>query len=447
MKTQNVKPVCWLLLVGLLSAGAAAGSDKVACKVNLDRQVLPAGDVQRAVVKVSLNAPEVREKVDRPAVNLAVVLDRSGSMSSSGKLERAKEAAVAALRRLGPRDLFSLVVYDHEVETLVPPLSAANAEWIEARIRSITTRGNTALFAGVSQAAAEIRKNLEGRYVHRILLLSDGQANSGPSQPEDLGRLGASLMKERIAVTTIGVGTDYNEDLMTRLSQSSDGNTYFVESSGDLPRIFSAELGDVLSVFARDVVVEITLLGGARPLRIIGRDGRIDGRRVQLRLNNLYGGQEKFVLVEVEVPAGTERDAFKLASARCSYHNLLASRDDWSEGDTAVSFSRRASDVTASVNLTVQKDLLLNQIAEAKDEAIRQADNGNRQEAAATLKNVAFTVREKAQAYNLQDEEVMKEAEQTLEYGDAVGRDGMDRRSRKAMRTDSYQKRNQQMAR
>ncbi|MEI7899781.1 MAG: VWA domain-containing protein [bacterium] len=437
-----------LLMAGLLMAGSAMAArvEKVTCRVDLDRAVLPAGDVRRAVIKVSLDAPALHEKADRQAVNLTVVLDRSGSMSNSGKLEKAKEAAITALRRLGARDLFSLVVYDHEVETVVPPQSAANTEWIESRINAITTRGNTALFAGVSQAAAEIRKHIEDKYVHRILLLSDGQANSGPSQPEDLGRLGAALMKERIAVTTIGVGTDYNEDLMTKLAQNSDGNTYFVESSLDLPRIFAAELGDVLSVFARDVVLEIEFLGGVRPIRIIGRDGRMAGRCVEIRLNNLYGGQEKYVLVEVEVPAQTENDTLKLASARCTYRNLISSREEQVEAAATVRFSKRESDVSASANLAVQKDLMLNEMAEAKDAAIRQADKGNRVEAAVTLRAASGSVLERAKAYNITDARVLKEAELTLKYGEAVEEKGLGNVDRKAMRTDSYQMRNQQLA-
>lgn len=433
-----------MLLVG--QAGASTG-ERVTCRVNLDRAVLPAGDVQRAVIKVSLEAPAMHERVVRPPVNLVVVLDRSGSMSSGGKLEKAREAAIAALHRLRAEDRFSLVVYDHEVETLVPPQSAANTEWIESRIGSITARGNTALFAGVSQAAAEVRKNIEGPYVHRILLLSDGQANSGPSQPEDLGRLGTALMKEHIAVTTIGVGTDYNEDLMTRLAQSSDGNTYFVESSRDLPRIFTAELGEVLNVFAGDVVLDVELLGAVRPLRIIGRDGRLDRQHVEIRLNNLYGGQEKYVLVEVEVPAGSERDVLKLASARCTYRNLLKKSDEQAGDDVSVRFSRRERDVTASVDVTVQKDLMLNRMAEAKDEAIRQADKGDRDGAAATLSRAAGEVREKAAAYKMEAPDVMKEAEAVEAVGGYIGTKGLEGSLRKSMRTESYQRRNQQQQR
>ena len=154
------------------------------------------------------------------------------------------------------------------------------------------------------------------KYVHRIILLSDGLANVGPSSPEDLGRLGAALIKENISVTTVGVGTDYNEDLMARLSQNSDGNTYFVESSGDLPRIFAAELGDVLSIVAKKVNLTIECPSGVRPIAIIGRDGRIKGQSVELYLNQLYGGQEKYALLKVEVPKAESGKEMEIAVAK-----------------------------------------------------------------------------------------------------------------------------------
>jgi len=441
----------WWIMVGLalVACGfpqrAVAGrTEQVTCKVELDRGVLPAGASQRAVIKVSLDAPLMREKAERPPVNLAIVLDRSGSMSGGGKLEKAKEAAIAALHRLTERDLFALVIFDHEVETLVPPQSAGNTEWIESRIHSIRARGNTALFGGVSQGAAEVRKHLEGQYVSRILLLSDGQANVGPSQPEDLGRLGAALMKEHIAVTTIGVGADYNEDLMTKLAQHSDGNTYFVESSRDLPRIFAQELGDVLNVFARDVRLEIEFTEGVRPLRIIGRDGRLDDRRVEIRLNQLYGGQAKYALVEVEVPAGSARAVRQLASARCSYENLLSRQSERVEAAASVRFSDREPDVLKSVNVSVQKEIGLNILAEARDEAIQQADKGERVKAAATLRAAGAKVQAQASAYNIDDAALNKDAAGAAQAAADIETRGLDNMSRKAMRTDSYQLRNQQ---
>lgn len=435
----------WMAVLACLAwvnVGArTTAAPEVVCRVETDRGVLSAERPERTVVKVTLDAPVVPDVRERPPVNLCIVLDRSGSMSGD-KIERAKEAAITALRRLGRDDVFSLVVYDHEVETLVPAQSAENVEWIEGRIHSIRSRGNTALFAGVSQGAAEIRKNLDDRYVSRIILLSDGLANVGPSSPADLGRLGASLRKERVSVTTVGVGTDYNEDLMTQLSQQSDGNSYFVENSGDLPRIFAAELGDVLSVVAREVRIIIECAGDVKPVRIIGRDGRISGRKVELNLNQLYGGQEKFVLLEVDVPPTAEGKARELAVARCEYENLITRKRASSSGRTSVTFSRTEEDVRASVNVPVQKEITLNIAAEARDEAVREIDLGRTDDAASRLRAQGMKMRQAADMYHAP--ELREEADKLDTEAEQVEKKVAPAATRKSLRTWSFQRYNQQ---
>jgi Ca-activated chloride channel family protein len=363
---------------------------------------------------------------------------------SGQKIEKAKEAAIEALRRLGPGDLFSLVVYDHTVDTVIPAQSAGNSEWIESRIRNIYPGGNTALFGGVSQGASEIRKHLDSRYVHRIILLSDGLANVGPSTPEDLGRLGAALIKEGISVTTIGVGTDYNEDLMTRLSQNSDGNSYFVESSRDLPRIFTAELGDVLNVVAKQVNVHIICPNGVKPVRIIGRDGRIKNGTVELSLNQLYGGQEKYALVEVRVPAGKSGKDMDIARARVTYENPFTQEKETSAGSAKATFSMDQSAVEASANVDVQRELFLNQKAEAEETAIEYFDAGNAPAAIGALKKSAQDLKERGEA--LQDEVLLEEAGKMEQQAEILEQEGMSKTRRKEMRTDSFQLKNQQMS-
>ena len=445
MKSKIMLWAAGLALAAASVAGAARTEPRdVLCRIELDRGVLPADAPQRAVVKVTLDAPVLERDGDRPPVNLAIVLDRSGSMSGE-KIEKAKEAAIEALRRLGPRDVFSLVIYDDRVETVIPAQEARNAEWMESRIRAIQPGGNTALFAGVSQGAAEVRRNLEGRYVHRIILLSDGLANVGPSSPDDLGRLGASLLKESISVTTVGVGTDYNEDLMTRLSQNSDGNTYFVENSRDLPRIFAAELGDVLSVVARSVVLKIRCLNGVRPVRIIGRDGRVTRDGVEIQLNQLYGGQQKYALVEVEVPAGAEDQVLEIASADCRYRSALTDRDRTSSSRVEARFSRREDDVRRSANVTVQEEYIRNEIAVAKDKAVEQWDAGERQQAVEDLRKKSEELKELGATYDV-SVQVITEAEDLSGAASKLDAEGMSPSDRKEYRTDSYQTRNQQMS-
>ena len=422
-------------------ANAKAPGSKVVCRVEADRGVLAAGGPQKVVIKVALDPPAAPEMTERPAVNLAIVLDRSGSMSGK-KLEKAKEAAIEALRRLGPRDIFSLVVYDHNVKTVVPAQSARNSEWIEARIRKIRSGGNTALFGGVSQGAAEVRKNLQEKYVHRIILLSDGLANVGPSTPDDLGRLGAALIKEDISVTTVGVGTDYNEDLMTRLSQNSDGNTYFVESSRDLPRIFAAELRDVLSVVAKKVSIIIECPDGVKPMTIIGREGRIRGRTVELSMNQLYGGQEKYVLVEVEIPGGRAGEEMEIASARVSYRDPFTRQTEISSGRASVRFSEDRSEVHRSVNLGVQRDYHLNLNAMAQEKAISLSDKGKKKAAVMELKESVRQLKDIGQKYG--DAQLLGKAEEMEVQAEQIDKEGMTPKSRKILRTRSYQLKNQQ---
>lgn len=426
-------PVSW--------ATASGNTSIVDCRVELDRNVLPADGPQRAIIKVTLDALMPPEKTERPAVNIAIVLDRSGSMSGR-KLEKAKEASIEALRRLGSQDMFSVIVYDHNVQTIIPAQRAINIEWIEGRIRQIRSGGNTALFGGVSQGAAEIRKNIERKYVHRIILLSDGIANVGPSTPEDLGRLGAALIKEDISVTTVGVGTDYNEDLMTSLSQNSDGNTYFVESSMDLPRIFAAELGDVLNVVAKRVHIIIEFPNGVKPLTIIGRDGRVKGSTVELFMNQLYGGQEKYALVEVEIPAGKSGENMDIARAQVSYDNPFTQKKETSYGRVKARFSKDKVKVEKSANIGVQKEYQLNLKALAEEKAIEFSDMGKGAAAVQTLKKVAEQLKSFGMKYN--DQDLVEEAAEMEQQAEMIGREGMTKKKRKELRTKSYQMMHQQ---
>ncbi len=429
---------------GLVCPAVAAKSTPapLELRVECDRPVLPVGEVQRAIVKIGLRGGRPPREDERPPVNLVIVLDRSGSMSGE-KIARAQEAAIEALHRLDRRDLFSLVIYDHEVATLIAPQAPTDTRWLERQIRGISSRGNTALFAGVSQGAAELRKNLErSGYVHRVLLLSDGLANVGPSSPDDLGRLGGALRREGIAVTTIGLGDGFNEDLMAALAQRSDGNHYYVAESGDLPRIFAAELGDVLNVVAQRLEITVEFPAGVRAIRSIGREAACRDEQVTFELNQLYGGQEKFLLVEVEVPAAKAEEARTLARARVRYAEAAdaATRELHAEGQ--VRFSRDEALVRRSANLQVQTEYATNFVAEAKSRAIALADAGRQDEAAAVMRQSSVQLGRVASSY--QNAEMAAVAAQAEKEADEVARSGIAGERRKAMRADAYKTTNQQ---
>jgi Ca-activated chloride channel family protein len=419
----------------------ASTAPLVQCDARLDRPVLLAGPSQRAILKIALMAPQAPRQGQRPPVNLALVLDRSGSMAGT-KIEKAREAAIEALHRLDRQDLFALITYDDQVETLIPAGPANRTEAIEARIRGIGPGGNTALFGAVSQGASEVRKHGESPFVHRVVLLSDGLANIGPSRPDDLARLGAALLKENISVTTVGVGTDFNEDLMTRLAERSDGNHYFVESSLDLPRIFAAELGDVLSVAARQVVIEIECPENVRPLRIIGRDGRIHDRRVEIRMNQLYGGQEKYALIEVEVPAGTSGQTIELGKVGCRYENAMTSKTEKSSTLVRASFSDQQERVRQAASKEVQQAVVENEMAVARDKALTLYNKGQKDQAARLLRESGKALEEKNVELGFAD--LAAEAGQLEQDAGEFEADALDQTRKKEIRSESYKVRSQQ---
>jgi Ca-activated chloride channel homolog len=446
--TETIAEAIVICLLGfVLSTAWAAvteGAAAVTCSIETDKSALQANETQKVVAKVTLKAALPTDARDRSPVNLAVVLDRSGSMRGE-KIEKAKEAAVEALKRLTPQDVFSLVIYDHIVETLIPAQHVKDIDAIASKIKSIEARGSTALFGGVSEGAREVRKHIEDKFVHRVILLSDGLANVGPSSPDELGRLGAALLKEGISVTTVGVGMDYNEDLMTKLSQNSDGNSYFVESGKDLPKIFAAELGDVLSVRAKRVTIVVECPDGVKPTSIIGREGRIIGRKAEISLNQLYGGQEKYALLELEVPAQAPKAALELAQVKVRFDDPIVGKPETVETVARVRFSADKSEVEKSVNASVATAYASTLNALTQERAILMADKGNVKEAAEELKKSASKLRSIGLRYS--DPSLVKQADEQAAGAKDIEKRGWGTKSRKELRTDSYQNMNQQKSR
>jgi Ca-activated chloride channel family protein len=296
-------------------------------QVDLSHPLIQAGAKQTVYLKVSLTGFPIERTEERTPLNLAIVLDRSGSMSGE-KIEKARQAAMDAVRRLDSRDIVSLITYDHTITVDYPATRLTDRQPLLDAIARIEPGGNTALFGGVSKGAAEVRKFLDPAKVNRIILLSDGLANVGPATPGELGELGASLRKEGIAVSTIGMGNDFNSDLMVQLARRGGGNHDFVETAADLARIFRFEFGDALSVVAQEVAVTITCGEGFRPVRVLGRDADISGNRVICLLSQLYSLQEKYVLLEVETPALPAHTQRTVADVVVTYGNMVTKQTD-----------------------------------------------------------------------------------------------------------------------
>lgn len=349
--------------------------------------ILKAGQKQQAWMRVGLKGFHLEQDGARAPINAAIVLDRSGSMQGE-KIQRAREAAIGALDLLNADDIVSIIAYDSDVSVLVPATKLTDKQQVAAIIREIQPGGNTALFGGVSKGAAEVRKFMDDKHVNRIILLSDGLANVGPSSPGELGDLGASMKKENISVSTLGLGLGYNEDLMVQLAGRSGGNHQFIENASELAEIFRREFDDVLSVVAQTVDIHIDIPEGIRPVRVLGNAADINGQSVITRLSQVYSDQQKHVVVEVEIPAdlahaavdsaGSEIEkAMQLAAVKVSYRNMVSESTETLTGEVSVSFSSSDEKVKASVNNSVMADVVALVASEQNKMATDLLDRGD----------------------------------------------------------------------
>lgn len=431
MKT-NWRGMAVALLAGGL-AGAATGG-QVRLGAAAAHPVLEAGRKQTTYIKVGLTGFEIENQARRAPVNIAIALDRSGSMSGE-KIRRAREAAVNAIERLDRRDIIAVVAYDDGVNVISPATRADDMAGLRERIMAIEPGGSTALFAGVGKAAEETRKFLDRGRVNRVILISDGLANVGPASPGELADLGASLAKEGISVTTIGLGLGYNEDLMTRLAKAADGNHAFVENSRDLAGIFDREFGDVLSVVAKDVTIRIDCAEGVRPVRVLGREGEIAGQRVTAAIQQIYSKQEKYILLEVEVPARADGTTMQLAQVSVSYANLGTDTTDHLTSTVGARFSADRELVEKSQDRDVMVAATLQVAAADNRMAVKLRDEGRVEEARRTLMDNAGRLR--AAASSLASPELRKYGEANALDADSLEGAKWDSR-RKQMRKDQY---------
>ncbi len=310
------------LLLALVSAPLAHAAEKAALPLELSARLARAaplaGAAQTLHLRVGLLAKAAPSREGRMPINVALVIDRSGSMSGP-RIEAAKEAARMAVDRLTSRDLVSVVSYDDRVEVDVPATRASDPRSAKERISRLTARGSTAIWAGLQRGADEVRKFKSRAYVNKIILLSDGLANVGPSRPDEFASLGCELAGEGITVSTIGLGNGYNEDLMAKLAINADGTHKFVAEPADLVQFFARQLDDAQSVIAQDVLIEIECAPGVAPNRSLGRQADISGGKATYRFSLAMAGAEQAVLIGLDVPALTAGEPRPIARVRARY--------------------------------------------------------------------------------------------------------------------------------
>ncbi len=322
------------------------------------------------VVRIIPPAPE--EEIKRPTLNIGLVIDRSGSMEGQ-KIEYARQAACYAVEQLLPADRVSVTVYDDRVETLVESTLAVNKASITRKIQTIEDRGSTALHAGWLEGGVQVSKYLNPEHLNRVILLSDGLANVGETNPDIIASDVHGLAERGVSTTTIGVGDDYNEDLMEAIARSGDGNYYYIQSPQQLPSIFQKELLGLMATSGTGVTLGIEPQAGVEISEVLNElTVNPNGR---YRLPNLISGNPIEVVVRLKVPP-MERET-NLCNFRLAWNAPKVQERQKMRVELQLPVVDSAQLEKLPLNSEVQQQVALMMAARAKKEAVRLVDRGD----------------------------------------------------------------------
>lgn len=335
-------------------------------------------------VKVAALAPEVAG--NNTPLNLAVVVDRSGSMGGP-RIASVRRATEALYTMLSPNDVFSLVSYDNEVDTLVYPDLVSNQRGVQQIIAQLRTGGSTALAAGYERGATLAGDFQGDDRLTRIMLLSDGQANAGETRPHKLAEMANRFAADGVQTTAIGIGDDYNEELMGALADAGGGSAHVIETPDDATSVFVEELGYLKSTVASQLrlqweparsVLDMNLLNNYRETR--------EG----WQLGNVYSAQEKAAVLELSLDALPEGE-HDLGRFVLCWRNA-----EGVEHRVTTMLLVNAVPAIDAANAERNEDVLeawaFVALANATGEAIRHADAGDFDQAASAIQAMADAI-------------------------------------------------------
>lgn len=333
----------------------------------------------------SVTAADDKAPAAAPPLNLAIVIDRSGSMKGE-RIANAMNAAVAAIERMRDGDSVSVVSFDTAAQVVVPPtrLAGGNRSSIEAAIRSIRLGGDTCISCGLDEGMQQLALTpLGGDRVNRMILLSDGATNAGVRDMGGLRSMAGRMHGRGVTISTIGVDVDFDEKIMAAIANEANGRHYFVANASGLANVFSQEFDDLLASVAKETEVAIELAPGVEVDEVFDRTFRREGNKLIVPFGTFSAKQEKTVLVKLRVP--TDREGSQpVADVKLAFRDLVKKSDASCSGSLAVAVKSDGSE-QKDMDPFVAARLERSRTAQTLTEANKLFESGRTEEARAKL--------------------------------------------------------------
>jgi Ca-activated chloride channel family protein len=294
-----------------LSHTTPAFTGPVGVGADLVQDKVLAGSEGQVAVALTLTAARIESPDDHQVqpVDLVVVLDRSGSMEGR-KLQDARQAVLQLVDRLTARDRLALVTYSNGVETVSPLIfmDDGHRRQVQAAVQKIYSGGGTNLGGGLQQGIATLMQTPAAGRQRKVILISDGLANHGITDPLALGRMAAGAVEQNFAVSTVGVGFDFNEVLMTTIADHGAGQYYFLENPKAFAQVFEKEFQATRKVAASGLEVRVPLKNGVQVIHAGGYPVQIKDGYAVVHPGDLLSGQQRKLFLTFKVPTDREGD-------------------------------------------------------------------------------------------------------------------------------------------
>jgi Ca-activated chloride channel family protein len=403
----------------------------------LSTSIIPVGESTRLSLVVRFGADGTPSVAARRRLNLSLVLDRSGSMAGA-PLKQAIRAAQSLVGQLADDDRLSVVIYDDNAETLLAPDLAKEKATIQALLGRVGAGGCTNLSGGWLEGCKHVKKHASSEHVNRVLLLTDGQANVGVTDPAVLIKTARQKAEEGVITTTLGFGSGFNEDLLIGMARAAEGNFYFIESPEDVAQVFKIELEGLSSVVGQNLVVSVSPAEVTEHGWVLNKY-RIEEREKELdvTLGDVYAVEDKVLAMDLQVKPTVE-GTIKLAAISYTYQTVVDGTIKDVTGELTVTVEAAGADrVGAAIpDLAVVGDASRLQTARTKDEAVELADKGDLSTAATRLRAMAEELRKSPLANQF---EFAEEIDQLDHFAARLEKKSYDGNVRKELRDQSYQ--------